>query len=79
MTSGWIHAVYTSEDTMAYTGRWLHSGSLDVQWQIYNFELESKVHVHWNYLEFVNKKVKKFSEDNVNMNRGAEHRGKKAD
>ncbi|EGT41423.1 hypothetical protein CAEBREN_20380 [Caenorhabditis brenneri] len=50
MPPGWIHAVYTPEDTMEYTGGWLHSGSLDIQppqhqHQIEPLENQATIHI----------------------------------
>uniref|UniRef100_A0AAY5EVF9 JmjC domain-containing protein n=1 Tax=Electrophorus electricus TaxID=8005 RepID=A0AAY5EVF9_ELEEL len=36
--SGWIHAVYTPEDTLVFGGNFLHSFNIPMQLNIYNIE-----------------------------------------
>ncbi len=40
---GWIHAVYTPEDTLVFGGNFLHSFNIDMQFRI--TDVEDKTHV----------------------------------
>uniref|UniRef100_A0A674BT37 [histone H3]-dimethyl-L-lysine(36) demethylase n=1 Tax=Salmo trutta TaxID=8032 RepID=A0A674BT37_SALTR len=41
--SGWIHAVYTPEDTLVFGGNFLHSFNIPMQLNIYNIEDRTRV------------------------------------
>lgn len=43
LPSGWIHAVYTSKDSIVFSGNFLHSFNIEMQLKIY--ELESQLNV----------------------------------
>ena len=55
--SGYIHAVFTPEDSLVFGGNYLHGMAMDTQLRIYELELSSKVkkkyrfpyfeHIHW--------------------------------
>lgn len=40
---GWIHAVYTPEDTLVFGGNFLHSFNIPMQLNIYNIEDRTRV------------------------------------
>ncbi|XP_067289341.1 lysine (K)-specific demethylase 2Bb isoform X2 [Pseudorasbora parva] len=42
--SGWIHAVYTPEDTLVFGGNILHSFNIPMQLTVYEIENRTKVH-----------------------------------
>lgn len=42
-TVGWIHAVYTPEDTLVFGGNFLHSFNIPMQLNIYNIEDRTRV------------------------------------
>lgn len=41
--AGWIHAVYTPEDTLVFGGNFLHSFNIPMQLNIYNIEDRTRV------------------------------------
>nr|XP_023664378.1 lysine-specific demethylase 2B-like isoform X2 [Paramormyrops kingsleyae] len=47
--SGWIHAVYTPEDTLVFGGNILHSFNIPMQLSIYEIENRTKVHAKFRY------------------------------
>ncbi|KAI1882393.1 hypothetical protein AGOR_G00250230 [Albula goreensis] len=47
--SGWIHAVYTPEDTLVFGGNILHSFNIPMQLTIYEIENRTKVHAKFRY------------------------------
>uniref|UniRef100_A0A8C7TQ35 Lysine-specific demethylase 2B n=1 Tax=Oncorhynchus mykiss TaxID=8022 RepID=A0A8C7TQ35_ONCMY len=47
--SGWIHAVYTPEDTLVFGGNILHSFNIPMQLSIYEIENRTKVHSKFRY------------------------------
>ncbi|XP_051541244.1 lysine-specific demethylase 2B-like isoform X2 [Myxocyprinus asiaticus] len=47
--SGWIHAVYTPEDTLVFGGNILHSFNIPMQLTIYEIENRTKVHSKFRY------------------------------
>ncbi|KAF3693941.1 Lysine-specific demethylase 2A [Channa argus] len=47
--SGWIHAVYTPEDTLVFGGNFLHSFNIPMQLNIYNIEDRTRVPVKFRY------------------------------
>lgn len=47
MPSGWIHAVYTSKDSLVFGGNFLHSFNIHMQLRIY--QCEQKTHVPQMY------------------------------
>lgn len=40
---GWIHAVYTPEDTLVFGGNFLHSFNIPMQLNIYSIEDRTRV------------------------------------
>lgn len=42
-TAGWIHAVYTPEDTLVFGGNFLHSFNIPMQLNIYSIEDRTRV------------------------------------
>ncbi|XP_059815503.1 lysine-specific demethylase 2B-like [Hypanus sabinus] len=47
--SGWIHAVYTPEDTLVFGGNFLHSFNIPTQLRIYNIEDRTRVPLKFRY------------------------------
>ncbi|XP_043938154.1 lysine-specific demethylase 2A-like [Protopterus annectens] len=47
--SGWIHAVYTPEDTLVFGGNFLHSFNIPMQLKIYNIEDRIRVPSKFRY------------------------------
>uniref|UniRef100_A0A8C1H970 [histone H3]-dimethyl-L-lysine(36) demethylase n=1 Tax=Cyprinus carpio carpio TaxID=630221 RepID=A0A8C1H970_CYPCA len=47
--SGWIHAVYTPEDTLVFGGNILHSFNIPMQLTVYEIENRTKVHSKFRY------------------------------
>ncbi|XP_008281838.1 lysine-specific demethylase 2A isoform X2 [Stegastes partitus] len=47
--SGWIHAVYTPEDTLVFGGNFLHSFNIPMQLNIYNIEDRTRVPAKFRY------------------------------
>ncbi|XP_041095298.1 lysine-specific demethylase 2A-like [Polyodon spathula] len=47
--SGWIHAVYTPEDTLVFGGNFLHSFNIPMQLHIYNIEDRTRVPAKFRY------------------------------
>ncbi|XP_056593131.1 lysine-specific demethylase 2B isoform X1 [Triplophysa dalaica] len=47
--SGWIHAVYTPEDTLVFGGNILHSFNIPMQLAVYEIENRTKVHSKFRY------------------------------
>uniref|UniRef100_A0AAY5F4C1 [histone H3]-dimethyl-L-lysine(36) demethylase n=1 Tax=Electrophorus electricus TaxID=8005 RepID=A0AAY5F4C1_ELEEL len=47
--SGWIHAVYTPEDTLVFGGNFLHSFNIPMQLNIYNIEDRTRVPSKFRY------------------------------
>ena len=43
MPSGWIHGVYTSEDSIVFGGNFLHSFSIPMQLRVNTIETKTKV------------------------------------
>lgn len=41
--AGWIHAVYTPDDTLVFGGNFLHSFNIPMQLNIYNIEDRTRV------------------------------------
>ncbi|KTG38462.1 hypothetical protein cypCar_00031544, partial [Cyprinus carpio] len=46
---GWIHAVYTPEDTLVFGGNILHSFNIPMQLTVYEIENRTKVHSKFRY------------------------------
>lgn len=44
---GWIHAVYTPEDTLVFGGNFLHSFNIPMQLNIYSIEDRTRVSKHF--------------------------------
>jgi len=44
--SGWIHAVYTSEDSIVFGGNFLHSFSIEKQLRVAEIEKSAKVNLY---------------------------------
>lgn len=49
LPSGWIHAVYTSQDSLVFGGNFLHSFNIPMQLRIYNLESKTKVPAKYRY------------------------------
>ncbi|XP_051505557.1 lysine-specific demethylase 2A isoform X2 [Myxocyprinus asiaticus] len=47
--SGWIHAVYTPQDTLVFGGNFLHSFNIPMQLNIYNIEDRTRVPAKFRY------------------------------
>lgn len=47
--SGWIHAVYTPEDTLVFGGNFLHSFNIPMQLNIYSIEDRTRVPTKFRY------------------------------
>uniref|UniRef100_A0AAY4ARZ6 [histone H3]-dimethyl-L-lysine(36) demethylase n=1 Tax=Denticeps clupeoides TaxID=299321 RepID=A0AAY4ARZ6_9TELE len=47
--SGWIHAVYTPQDTLVFGGNFLHSFNIPMQLTIHEIENRTKVHSKFRY------------------------------
>uniref|UniRef100_A0A8C5HG71 [histone H3]-dimethyl-L-lysine(36) demethylase n=1 Tax=Gouania willdenowi TaxID=441366 RepID=A0A8C5HG71_GOUWI len=47
--SGWIHAVYTPEDTLVFGGNFLHSFNIPMQLNIYTIEDRTRVPLKFRY------------------------------
>uniref|UniRef100_A0A8C5Q0D5 [histone H3]-dimethyl-L-lysine(36) demethylase n=1 Tax=Leptobrachium leishanense TaxID=445787 RepID=A0A8C5Q0D5_9ANUR len=47
--SGWIHAVYTPQDTLVFGGNFLHSFNIPMQLRIYNSEDRTRVPTKFRY------------------------------
>ncbi|XP_051945104.1 lysine-specific demethylase 2A-like [Xyrauchen texanus] len=47
--SGWIHAVYTPQDTLVFGGNFLHSFNIPMQLNIYNIEERTRVPAKFRY------------------------------
>uniref|UniRef100_A0A669DD55 [histone H3]-dimethyl-L-lysine(36) demethylase n=1 Tax=Oreochromis niloticus TaxID=8128 RepID=A0A669DD55_ORENI len=47
--SGWIHAVYTPEDTLVFGGNFLHSFNIPMQLNIYTIEDRTRVSTKFRY------------------------------
>lgn len=47
--SGWIHAVYTPEDSLVFGGNFLFSGAMESQIKIYQLENMTKVPIKFRY------------------------------
>ncbi|XP_035246899.1 lysine-specific demethylase 2B isoform X1 [Anguilla anguilla] len=47
--SGWIHAVYTPEDTLVFGGNFLHSFNIPMQLSVHEMENRTKVHAKFRY------------------------------
>uniref|UniRef100_A0A8C6KS97 [histone H3]-dimethyl-L-lysine(36) demethylase n=1 Tax=Nothobranchius furzeri TaxID=105023 RepID=A0A8C6KS97_NOTFU len=47
--SGWIHAVYTPQDTLVFGGNFLHSFNIPMQLCIYNIEDRTRVRTKFRY------------------------------
>lgn len=47
--SGWIHAVYTPDDTLVFGGNFLHSFNIPMQLNIYNIEDRTRVPSKFRY------------------------------
>ncbi|XP_056288419.1 lysine-specific demethylase 2B isoform X1 [Pseudoliparis swirei] len=47
--SGWIHAVYTPEDTLVFGGNILHSFNIPMQFTIHEIENRTKVHSKFRF------------------------------
>uniref|UniRef100_A0A1A7XUH1 [histone H3]-dimethyl-L-lysine(36) demethylase n=1 Tax=Iconisemion striatum TaxID=60296 RepID=A0A1A7XUH1_9TELE len=47
--SGWIHAVYTPQDTLVFGGNFLHSFNIPMQLSIYNIEDRTRVPAKFRY------------------------------
>uniref|UniRef100_A0AAR2IV12 [histone H3]-dimethyl-L-lysine(36) demethylase n=1 Tax=Pygocentrus nattereri TaxID=42514 RepID=A0AAR2IV12_PYGNA len=47
--SGWIHAVYTPEDSLVFGGNLLHSFNIPMQLLVYDIENRTKVHSKFRY------------------------------
>uniref|UniRef100_A0A673A4C2 Lysine (K)-specific demethylase 2Ab n=1 Tax=Sphaeramia orbicularis TaxID=375764 RepID=A0A673A4C2_9TELE len=55
--SGWIHAVYTPEDTLVFGGNFLHSFNIPMQLNIYSIEDRTRVTKNKKRREFINKSI----------------------
>uniref|UniRef100_A0AAR2JE87 [histone H3]-dimethyl-L-lysine(36) demethylase n=1 Tax=Pygocentrus nattereri TaxID=42514 RepID=A0AAR2JE87_PYGNA len=53
--SGWIHAVYTPEDTLVFGGNFLHSFNIPMQLNIYNIEDRTRVglKLHFSRVSYI--------------------------
>lgn len=51
--SGYIHAVYTAEDSIVYGGNFLHSNSVEMQFSVYTLEQRKKIPVEQRIEFFV--------------------------
>ena len=49
IASGWIHAVYTPEDSLVFGGNFLHRHSLEMQFTIYKLERKMKVGAEFRF------------------------------
>jgi F-box/leucine-rich repeat protein 10/11 len=49
LPSGWIHAVYTSQDSLVFGGNFLHSFNIEMQLKIYDIENKTKVPQQYRY------------------------------
>ncbi|XP_061118604.1 lysine (K)-specific demethylase 2Bb isoform X2 [Conger conger] len=47
--SGWIHAVYTPEDTLVFGGNFLHSFNIPMQLSVHEIENRTKVNAKFRY------------------------------
>ncbi|KAL1110397.1 hypothetical protein AAG570_007928 [Ranatra chinensis] len=52
LPSGWIHAVFTPEDTLVFGGNFLHNYSICTQLQIYEFEIKHKMEARFLFPQF---------------------------
>lgn len=43
LPSGWIHGVYTKEDSLVFGGNFLHNYNIPMQIKVYNIENKTKV------------------------------------
>ncbi|XP_028408036.1 lysine-specific demethylase 7B-like isoform X2 [Dendronephthya gigantea] len=50
--SGWIHAVYTSEDSLVFGGNFLHSYNIGLQLNVYDMELRLKTPTKYLFSSF---------------------------
>eukprot|EP00730_Choanoeca_flexa_P001279 TRINITY_DN10563_c0_g1_i3.p1 TRINITY_DN10563_c0_g1~~TRINITY_DN10563_c0_g1_i3.p1 ORF type:complete len:688 (+),score=125.57 TRINITY_DN10563_c0_g1_i3:148-2211(+) len=61
--SGWIHAVYTPEDSFVFGGNYLHTLALEMQLKVYDFETKLSVdntyrypsfrYLHWHLAKYI--------------------------
>lgn len=75
--SGWIHAVYTVEDSLVFGGNFLHSLSITKQLQIYEFEERVQIQsryrfpyfkeIHFSFLHELLPYIRSFLIDNENI------------
>ncbi len=49
LPSGWIHAVYTSKDSLVFGGNFLHSFNIPMQLKVYQIETKTKVPNKYRY------------------------------
>jgi F-box/leucine-rich repeat protein 10/11 len=49
LPSGWIHAVYTSKDSLVFGGNFLHSFNIEMQLRIHTIETRTKVPQRYRY------------------------------
>lgn len=49
LPSGWIHAVYTSKDSLVFGGNFLHSFNIPMQLKVHNIETRTKVPKQYRY------------------------------
>eukprot|EP01134_Creolimax_fragrantissima_P005440 CFRG5440T1 len=50
--SGWIHAVYTPEDSLVFGGNFLHAYAIKMQLQVYGVEVSMKVRPRFQFPKF---------------------------
>lgn len=49
LPSGWIHAVYTTKDSLVFGGNFLHSFNVDMQLRIHQIEAKTRVPQKYRY------------------------------
>lgn len=50
--TGWIHAVYTPEDSLVFGGNFLHSFNIDLQLEVYQIEENTSVDFKFRFPEY---------------------------
>lgn len=53
LPSGWIHAVYTVEDSLVFGGNFLHSFQIPMQIEVWNIERRVRVGHRFRYPYFI--------------------------
>jgi|UPI000581A23D hypothetical protein len=51
--SGWIHAVYTPDDSLVFGGNFIHGIDIDMQLKVYSIEIRTKVLEQYRFPYFV--------------------------